>query len=49
MKERRMTKKRTDRWWIARGQPGYELHSVEVLTQLTKDETIQQLQADEFV
>jgi hypothetical protein len=39
----------THKWWIARGQPGYELHSVEVLTQLAKDKTIQRLQADEFV
>jgi hypothetical protein len=39
----------THKWWIARGQPGYELHSVEILSQLANDETIQRLQADEFV
>lgn len=41
--------KPTHKWWIARGTPGYELQSVEVMTQLAKDDTIQRLQADEFV
>jgi hypothetical protein len=46
--ERGMTKP-TQNWWIARGEPGYELHSADVLTQLARDNTIQRLQADEFV
>ncbi len=37
-----------DKWSIARARARYNLHDKDVLTQLTKDETIQQLQAREL-